>query len=720
MKTGRTRPSTGFQPLEAAGLALFFLAAQAMADRSSRAQEAAGRAALEKAEAQAWAWQRGIEPRFDDGGNVIEIMALRNGRPLFNTTFNKNAAISTTANAVRNTAPFGVDGAGVVVGVWDGGSVMTNHQEFGNRVVAQDVVSAHYHASHVGGTIAASGIVTNALGMAPSAAIDSYDWNSDDSEMISAAASAAGQPGKLHLSNHSYGYISGWYYAYWTNPWTRRSGYHWWGDIHEDEAEAAFGQYNTYTRSWDSIVYNAPYFLPFKAAGNERNDNPTEGSKVYYSPDGGTTWTNAIYDASIHPGGDGAYKNGYDSIPYRGNAKNILTVGAVTDAVVDGERALTNVSLLGFTSWGPADDGRIKPDIVANGDQLYSCNQTATNAYATRSGTSMSSPNACGSAALLVDYYDDLFPGGAMRASTLKALIIHTADDLGRPGPDYQFGWGLMNTLKAGQLLADYSNGNPVRLTEAKLSSTNESNAYVCYADGSGPVRVTLCWTDPPGASTWEHDSRTPALVNDLDLKVTGPGGTFHPFQLSYEDPEANATAHAKNQVDNVEQVYIGFPESGHYTITVDHEGALQNGTQHYSLLTSGLMADQDGDGLPDNWEAGFFASATGGEAAADADGDGYDNLAEYIAGTDPTDPASVFGIAAVESLQPVDGHPPFVVEWNSMPGRVYNVYWTYHLKYLPFSNISGELRWPINSFTDSVEHVGFGQYYKIDVRMDD
>lgn len=690
--------------------------------RNQKADEARLHAREQKEQAQRWAARRGLQMRHDDGLKMVEIMAVRGNRPLIYSSFNDQAAISTTANLVRDTSPFSVDGSGMQVGIWDGGSVMTNHQEFGNRVVAIDEGVANYHATHVAGTIGASGVVARAKGMAPNIAIKSYDWNYDGFEMLSASAAAPGQPDKLYLSNHSYGILAGWFYLSWLNPWTRASGYHWWGDITTDVADPYFGLYGEGPRAWDETVYLSPYFLPFKAAGNERNDIPSAGSTVYYTPDGGETWTNAVYDPAIHPLGDGVYKNGYDTIPYYGTAKNILTVGAVTDAVVGGMHAPEVATATTFTSWGPTDDGRIKPDIVANGDSLYSCNTVGTASYAVRSGTSMSSPNACGSAALLVDLYNDLFPGQAMRASTLKGLIIHTADDLGRPGPDYQYGWGLMNTRRAAELLRNHHQGKSIALLEDRVSEGGSRTAtYVAYADGGSPLRATLCWTDPPGVARVEHDNRMPVLVHDLDLRITGPNGTeYYPFSLNYADPDAVATSYHKNHVDNVEQVLIHDPQPGIYTITIDVSGSLQDGEQWFSLITSGVDADEDGDGLPDSWEYTYFLDPTGGVVSADFDGDGIDNWDEYVAGTDPTDPASVFRIAAVETPRVSTNDTPFVIHWDSIPGRIYNVSWTYHLVYLPFADVSGDLRWPVNSFTDSVDRVGNAGLYKLEVRMDD
>jgi len=612
----------------------------------------------DKQEAREWANVHGKSMRFERNGVLHELMAIHNGKPLYYYTLNVNAAISTAANLVCNTAPYNVDGSGVDVGVWDGGSVMTNHQEFGSRVVDMDGVSSHYHATHVGGTIGASGVNSQAKGMAPATLIDSYDWNADSTEMANAAASAPGQAGNLYLSNHSYGYTVG--------------------------GEYLFGQYPSFVATVDEVVYDSQYYLPFWAAGNEQGEVP----------------------------------GGYDTLSTEGVAKNVITVGAVYDAVSGSNRYLPNANMTSFSSWGPADDGRIKPDIVANGYSLYSCDNDNTSDYISMGGTSMSSPNACGSAALLVDYYDDLFPGKAMRASTLKGLIIHTADDLGRPGPDYSHGWGLMNTLAAAELLADHA-ANPSRLAEAYLSSANKTDSYEIFSDGGEPVRVTLCWTDPEGTAQTSDNDRTPILVNDLDLKVEDPNGTtFWPYKLDYSSPSANATADSENNVDNVEQVYIAAPIAGRYTVTIDYD-SLTGVLQWYSLLTTSMGADADGDNMPDHWETTYFSSPTGAVSTVDSDGDGADNLTEYVSGYDPSDSNSVFKVTAFSA--PPTGSSPFILTWNPVEGRLYSVGYSGDLIYSGFDGITGAINLPHtqNSYTDTVERTSLQNFYHVEVRLD-
>jgi len=643
-------------------------------------------------------------------GRVIELMEIRNGRPYYYSTHNDVAAISTATDLVRDAAPYQLDGSGLTIGVWDGDEVYANHQEFaGGRVTIFDSTpNPHWHATHVAGTIGAAGVQTRAKGMAPAVLLDSYDWQGDTSEMTLRAASFPGETNKIYLSNHSYGFIVGWD--------KEGTDYYWYGSAWNSAAvDNGFGRYGSSARQTDEIVYNAPYYLPFKAAGNDRNDNPSVGDTVHF----GETGAAETYSTSSHPAGDGNYKQGFDTISLVGNAKNIITVGAVTDAAAGGVRSLVGVDTTVFSSWGPADDGRIKPDIVANGSTLYSCDNANPSAYRTVSGTSMSSPNACGSAALLVQHYANLVSNGVMRASTLKGLIIHTADDLGRPGPDYQFGWGLMNTQAAADLLADDAGATPLRMTEGMLGTTNASDTYTFFSGGIQPIRVTLCWTDPPGTATGNHDNRSARLVNDLDLKITGPGGTNYPYKLDFNNPAANATATGENNIDNVEQVYIEVPVAGQYTITVDYDGLLSGVEQWYSLLVDGSSIDSDSDMLPDYWEIQYFGSATGAVATTDSDGDGSDNLAEYVSGHNPTNAQSVFAI--IDFSIPATGDAPHILTWDSVEGRVYNLFWSDNLTFNPFANhnISGDLPYPVGSYTDAVPRTAPQNFYRIDVRLD-
>jgi hypothetical protein len=523
-------------------------------------------------------------------GQVIELMGADGDVPVYFMTHNANAAISTGANLLQ-ASPYQVDGAGLTVGEWDAGSARTTHQELTGRVTNMNNAALVDHSTHVCGTIAASGVQVAAKGMAPAIRVDSYDWNSDYSEMTGRGASYPGEAGKIYLSNHSYGQIKGWYYNGGTPTW------YWYGTGTTPAAsDTSFGRYDTDANQTDAIAVSLPYYLIVRSAGNDRADNPTTGDTVCLSS-GGSNFVS--YDPASHPPGDGTYKNGYDTISADAVAKDMLTVGSVTDAVSGGVRSVSASTMSYYSSWGPTDDGRIKPDLVANGDQLYSCISTSDTAYATYSGTSMASPNATGTAALLVHWWGKLFPGHAIRASTLKALLIHTADDMGNPGPDYVYGWGLINAKAAADLIQAYKNSPGTRrVTEDRITSSSGWKTYTFTWDGVSPIRATLCWTDPVGTAQTGDNIRTPSLVNDLDLSITGPTGTqYLPWVMPYVGDWTNAKLSANattgvNHTDNVEQVFVSNPSAaGTYTITVSFTGTLTGGAQNFSLILSGGVA---------------------------------------------------------------------------------------------------------------------------------
>ncbi|GAB4371554.1 MAG: hypothetical protein Kow0042_14360 [Calditrichia bacterium] len=508
-------------------------------------------------------------------GSIIEIQGLApDGKPIYYVTQNLNAAktISTDKVWPGGSAGLNLNGSGMIVGEWDGGAVRGTHQELTGRVTQVDGASSlSDHSTHVAGTMIASGVVAQAKGMAHAAQLHAWDWNNDNSEMATAAA------GGLLTSNHSYSFIRGWYFS--GNFW------YWYGDISVSETEDyLFGFYNSNTRDWDEIAYNAPYYLIVKSAGNDRDDagpGPGGSHLVYYN--GTWNWSTTTRDP------DGG-SDGYDCIGEQGVAKNILTVGAVED-IPNGYSQPSDVVITAFSSWGPADDGRIKPDIVGNGVALYSCISTSNTAYASYGGTSMSSPNVAGSLILLQQHYQNLHGGSSMRAATLKGLVIHTADEAGTaPGPDYMFGWGLMNTQRAAEVISDeFPEWSEHLLQELTLSNGGSYSIQV-YSDGLQPLKTTICWTDPPATPPSPSlNPTTKMLVNDLDLRITKGGTTYYPWILDGANP-ANPATTGDNNTDNVEQVYIASPDAGVYTITVNHKGTLQNGSQNYALIMSGAL----------------------------------------------------------------------------------------------------------------------------------
>lgn len=530
-------------------------------------------------------------------GRLMEIHSFDGPGPVYFTTHNVNAAISTGAKLLQST-PYNLSGSGLTIGMWDGGSGRATHQEFAGRMVVKDGSASINHATHVGGTLIASGVVASAKGMATSAVVDSYDWNSDLSEMTARAATGPGQQAtRVYLSNHSYGYVSGWDNI--GGGGTPARTWEWYGNgTTTTSTEQDFGRYNTNSREIDALVFNAPYYLIFQSAGNDRTDNPAAGQAVALSP--GST-TVVAYDPALHPGGDGNYRGGFETIGFRALAKNIVTVGSVNDAVTSGTRDPAKATMSSFSCWGPTDDGRIKPDLVANGASLNSSLNGSDSSYGSYSGTSMSSPNACGSAALLVQQYSQLFSGASMRAATLKGLLLHTATDLGNPGPDYKNGWGLMNVKTAADLIADHL-ANPLkqRLTEDQLTTSVSTLNYPFVWDGIGPIRATLCWTDPAGTATTTSDLRSPRLVNNLQLKLIAPDGSEHfPFVMPFVGTWTQASMDLPattgiNNTDNVEQVLVSSPGvAGTWQAVVTYSGTLANNAQQFSLLLDGTAAEE-------------------------------------------------------------------------------------------------------------------------------
>ena len=512
-------------------------------------------------------------------GRTIALRRFQNGRPVYYVTDNTNAAltIATTPLLPGGSTGLGLTGLGQVLGIWDGGSVRNTHQELVGRVSNFDPVGFSAHATHVAGTLIASGQYGPALGMAPAATLRSYDFNSDETEMIIEQALTT----PINVSNHSYGLISGWIFDFQNDGlWA------WFGDVIVSTTEdSVFGYYGDSARLWDEIAVGSPNYLMVKSAGNDRNEpGPGSGLHWHYNSSVG----DFVLAVDTHPA-DGS-PLGYDSLGGgAGMAKNILTVGAVAD-IPAGYTGPGDVVLASFSGTGPTDDGRIKPDIVANGIELTSAHSQANNTYADFSGTSMSSPNAAGSVALLHEHATNLY-GGAVTSATTRALIIHTADEAGpAPGPDYQHGWGLMNTTAAAAVMsADDSATNTGHIYQLALANGAPVN-LTFESDGTVPLRATLVWTDPAGISPPQVvDPATRMLVNDLDLTITDPSTVIHqPWILDPALP-ASAATRGDNTRDNVEQVLIDTTVAGIYSLEVAHKGTLDT-PQNFSLVVTGNL----------------------------------------------------------------------------------------------------------------------------------
>ena len=468
--------------------------------------------------------------------------------------------------------------------IWDGGTVNKNHVELIGRILQKDSANSIHtsddHATHTSGTMIAAGINPSAKGMSYAAQqLIVYDFINDFAEVSKEAPN-------LLLSNHSYGTNAGWLlngsWFFYGNP--------------DSLSDYKFGFYGQEAQTWDSILYNAPGYLIVQAAGNSRNSNgPAVGSTYqYYSPLDSSTILTGTRGAGI------SSNDSFYTIPTYANAKNILTVGAVS-GLQYGYTLPSDVEMTNFSSWGPTSDGRIKPDLVADGVGVTSCVASSNNAYAVYNGTSMATPSITGSLFLIQELYSKKHNGSFMRSASLKGLAIHTADEAGAyPGPDYKYGWGLMNTKKAADFVTNIYNSDTI--IEQVLNNT-DTFRYSFVASGSDPIKATLAWTDAPAGINYAHRYNNPEtkLINDLDIVVINNSTTYHPWVLNPNLPN-QAAFKGVNNLDNVERVDIDTTIPGNlYTVIITHKGSLQRGSQAFSLILSGINGDSACASYPTN-----------------------------------------------------------------------------------------------------------------------
>ncbi|MCT7974351.1 S8 family serine peptidase, partial [Laspinema olomoucense] len=525
------------------------------------------------------------------GGKSPEELGLKS------SSSNLIAADTTNADQLWSGGGLGLnlDGSGVTVGVWDEGSVRATHIEFGGRVNYGDSSSSNDHATHVAGTIGAAGVDSKAHGMANKVSIKSFDWDSDIQELRSAA-----QKG-LSLSNHSYGWTTGWAIGEFNGEVIDT----WVGDRGRFTEAENFGKYAGVSRDIDQVLYDNPDLLSVWAAGNDRDDqfSNVAGDNTYvasFSQNPGISgWKGSGWyrvpnsGATFAPGMDGGLGK-YDSLSPQMTAKNTLVVGAINDITKD-PYTKSDVSISSFSSFGLADDGRLKVDVVGNGVEVYSPVATkkvgeqayySDTSYETWNGTSMAAPNVTGTAALLTQHYKNLH-GKTPLSATLKGTIIHTAAESGNVGPDYIYGWGVVDGAAAAEFLTDAKAETTSRLIEDTYNGSIQT--YQLSSNGVDPLKATIVWTDPAGVAHGNGlDETTRALVNDLDIWIEDKNGQkYYPWTLDPKNPSASATQNKRNNLDNVEQVLITAPAAGIYTVHVGHSGNSFN--QNYSLLISGI-----------------------------------------------------------------------------------------------------------------------------------
>ncbi len=292
-----------------------------------------------------------------------------------------------------------------------------------------------------------------------------------------------------------------------------------------------------------------------------------------------------------------------------GNAKNVITIGSTTTYMPDGgdyggsdTDEISSIS--GFSSRGWTRDGRIKPDVVAPGQNVLSLGSPTLfdgPMYEWKSGTSMSNPVVAGAASVVVEWYEERF-GVKPSPAMVRALLINTAEDLegdgcrSEPIPNKDEGWGMVDLSKL-----EYPKDDPVPfLLEDQSNSlrTGESDVFEVSMDRENePLKFTLTWTDKEA-----EDGDDVALKNDLNLEVTSPSGRSYrgnAFSMGWSSAgdevrdDFDRKGDGWDDVNNVQNVYIHPDEleEGTYSVEVEGFGVPLDGTndgeidQDYSLI---------------------------------------------------------------------------------------------------------------------------------------
>jgi len=297
---------------------------------------------------------------------------------------------------------------------------------------------------------------------------------------------------------------------------------------------AGVGQYNVLSSFVDRQLGQNKEVLHIMAAGND-------GANI----------------CTPYPASFGTIKSGWQT------AKNVLTVGAIKT------QDYTNAS---FSSRGPVNDGRIKPEITSGGFNVFSTN--VYNNYGFSNGTSMSCPAVTGSMALMYERYRQLNGGANPSAALMKALVCNTAEDLGNAGPDYTFGFGMLNARRAVEAIENN------RYIISSVTNNNITNHSISIPANTKKLKVMLYWADSAAAV-----NAGAALVNDLDLIVVEPTATVHrPLILSAVPANVNNVAiEGQDHTNNIEQVVIDNPVAGLYTVNI-YGYTIPFGSQDYVI----------------------------------------------------------------------------------------------------------------------------------------
>ncbi|SFM92837.1 PGF-pre-PGF domain-containing protein [Methanolobus profundi] len=473
-------------------------------------------------------------------------------------------------NATTTHETYGLNGSGQIIAVADSGldtgvNDSSMHADIRGRIVSiiqtyADGSSADYngHGTHVAGSVLGNGSLSDGQysGIAPEARLvfQALGDNAGSSliyvpsDLKDLFQEAYNEGAKIH-----------------TNSW----------------GGASNGAYTTLSLQVDQFVWEHPDMLILFAAGNSGVDPNEDGVIDEYSIDYPATAKNCLtVGASENERGDtfsiGTYSTWGLKWPAYYPASPIYE-----DYMADDSQGIA-----AFSSRGPTQDGRIKPDVVAPGTFIISTRSSLGSAtgwgivddnYLYMGGTSMATPITAGSAALIRQYYTDVENLTSPSAALLKATIINGAMNI-TPGqygtgatqeingiPDNSSGWGRVDIENS--IYPQYPDVIEYFDNPQQLNLSDSWNVSYNVTEGSDTLKATLVWTDHYNLS----ESAEKALINDLDLIIVAPDDTYY----GNNGPDT---------VNNVEGIELADPTPGTYTIKVNGT-AVQIGPQNFSLV---------------------------------------------------------------------------------------------------------------------------------------
>ncbi len=492
----------------------------------------------------------------------------------------------------------GLYGEGQAIGIVDSGlstgNVDTVHADFAGRVLGgtgglgscATWSDTHYHGTHVAGSALGSGVRSGAdvenqhyagsnAGIAPEALV--YAWGGCGNlqlplDIYVMYRNIHDFDDRLRISNNSWG----------------------------SSLATMNGAYNANSRNADRMVWDFPEMVLVMAAGNSGVDANANGIIDLGSIRPPATGKNVIavgasenlrLTGGYNPGGPcstwgGCWPSSFSADPIRSDRLSDQPGGMVA-----------------FSGRGPTTSGRLKPDIVAPGSNIVSARSELGGTgwgvhdahYLYAGGTSMAAPLVSGGSAIVREFYDTVHDIQAS-AALVKATLINGAFDM-TPGqygggatqdvtrrPDNNQGWGRMD-LPSSLLVRD---GDPRELWFHENEGLQTDDTYSAELElGEGAAaRFTLAWSDYPGL-----EASAGALVNDLDLRITGPGGTVYLGNQILGGTGAD-------RANNIEGVDILAPEAGTYTVTVTGFNVPQ-GPQPFALVVTGVLPTGGGGSDP-------------------------------------------------------------------------------------------------------------------------